>query len=292
MKISAYKKKIINLLQPLYDEREAAAVARTYLQGRLQCEAYKLVLQGGEELTTQQVARFDADLERMRQGCPVQYVLGMTEFYGYEFEVNASTLIPRPETEELVQLVIRACDEHTVLPSKRTIWDVGTGSGCIAIALALSMHEATIFATDISTDALQMARSNAARLGADVRFACHDMMDITHLPFGEQRFDVVVSNPPYIPRSVRESMHPNVRNFEPDVALFVPDEDPFLFYKALRTLCLRVLKPGGCAIFEIFDQQAAELTDLFREDAFDQVSLYPDVNGRPRMLYLRKTIKE
>ena len=231
---------ITQRLQPLYDSREAAAVALLYTQTKLGMQRHELVLYGNEPVTGSLETEIKRDVEQLATGCPVQYVLGETEFYGLPFKVSPAVLIPRPETEELVQMIAQ---RHAGAPVR--IWDVGTGSGCIAVSLAKLLPDAAVFATDISEEALAIARENAGRNGVGVTFARHDMRDTENLPFGDQRFDVLVSNPPYIPASDRAAMHRNVTDHEPGLALFVPDDDKLWCYRALARLGRRVLKPGG-----------------------------------------------
>lgn len=282
MLISEISKTITNSLQPLYDAREAAAIAKYYLEERLHCQAYELALRGGEVFPASLQLQFAEDLEKLKTGCPLQYVLGTAEFYGRQFDVTPATLIPRPETEELVMRVVGEClDAEFPIPHP-VIWDVGTGSGCIAITLALEIPGATVFATDISAEALAVARCNAEKLGAKVVFAQHDMRDVAHLPFGNQRLDYVVSNPPYIPASVRDQMHANVREFEPTTALFVPDDRPLIFYEALADLSTVVLKPGGYCHCETYDDFHETLTDMFLHKGFSAVESFLDLNDRPR----------
>lgn len=281
MTIHEFSKKTSLILQPLYDEREAAAIAKVYLQERLQLPAYELALCGRRELSPTQVRQFDEDLAKMSQGCPVQYVLGTAEFYGRPFDVTPATLIPRPETEELVQRIVQECQSEYRI-ERPVIWDVGTGSGCIAITLALEIPGVTVFATDISEKALEVARCNAEKLGAKVAFALHDMRDVEHLPFREQRFDYIVSNPPYIPMSVREQMHSNVKDYEPAGALFVPDERPLVFYEALADIATRVLKSGSHCHCETYEDFHEQLVDMFRNKGFHSVETFLDINGKFR----------
>lgn len=281
MTIHEFSKKSTLILQPLYDEREAAAIAKVYLQERLQLPAYELILRGREELSMLQERQFMEDFEELSKGYPLQYVLGRAEFYGRSFEVTPATLIPRPETEELVQRVIKDC-QSKFQGERPIIWDVGTGSGCIAITLALMIPDAVVYATDISVDALAVARRNAEKLGAKVVFAQHDMRDIEHIPFEEQYFDYVVSNPPYIPQSVREQLHTNVKDYEPANALFVPDERPLVFYEALADLSLKVLKTNRHCHLETYEDFHEELVDMFLQKGFDYVETFLDINDRRR----------
>lgn len=272
-------------LQPLYDPREAAAIASWYVCAKLGMERYELALRGNETLDESLMQEVRRDVERLAEGCPVQYVLGETEFYGLSFTVSPAVLIPRPETEELVQMVVQR-----YAGSAPRIWDVGTGSGCIAVSLAKSLKEAKVFATDISSEALTVARGNAERNGVGVTFVCHDMFDIENLPFAEEKFDVLVSNPPYIPASDRAAMHRNVVDYEPAQALFVPDEDKLWCYKALASLARRVLAPGGTLWVETYHDYHEEMIDLFARHGFSEIRSLQDLNGRPRFLTASLTI--
>ena len=272
-------------LQPLYDPREAAAIASWYVCAKLGMERYELALRGNETLDESLMQEVRRDVERLAEGCPVQYVLGETEFYGLSFTVSPAVLIPRPETEELVQMVVQR-----YAGSAPRIWDVGTGSGCIAVSLAKSLKEAKVFATDISSVALTVARGNAERNGVGVTFVCHDMFDIENLPFAEEKFDVLVSNPPYIPASDRAAMHRNVVDYEPAQALFVPDEDKLWCYKALASLARRVLAPGGTLWVETYHDYHEEMIDLFARHGFSEIRSLQDLNGRPRFLTAHLTI--
>ena len=270
---------ITHRLQPLYDSREAAAVASLYAQTKLGMQRHELVLHGNEPVNGALEAEIKRDVEQLATGCPMQYVLGETEFYGLLFKVSPAVLIPRPETEELVQMIAQ---RHAGAPVR--IWDVGTGSGCIAVSLAKLLPDAAVFATDISEEALAIARENAGRNGVGVTFARHDMRDTENLPLGDQRFDVLVSNPPYIPASDRAAMHRNVTDHEPGLALFVPDDDKLWCYRALARLGRRVLKPGGRICVETYHDFHDELTDLFRKNEYSEVQSFRDLNGNPRFV--------
>jgi release factor glutamine methyltransferase len=285
MTIKELSYRITNDLQPLYDPREAAAIASWYVCAKLGMERYELALRGNETLDESLMQEVRRDVERLAEGCPVQYVLGETEFYGLSFTVSPAVLIPRPETEELVQMVVQR-----YAGSAPRIWDVGTGSGCIAVSLAKSLKEAKVFATDISSEALTVARGNAERNGVGVTFVCHDMFDIENLPFAEEKFDVLVSNPPYIPASDRAAMHRNVVDYEPAQALFVPDEDKLWCYNALASLARRVLAPGGTLWVETYHDYHEEMIDLFARHGFSEIRSLQDLNGRPRFLTASLTI--
>ena len=253
------------------------------MQSRLQMPRHEIVLRGNEPLDESLTADIQRDMEKLAQGCPVQYVLGETEFYGLPFKVSPAVLIPRQETEELVQRIVQQYAGKHV-----KIWDVGTGSGCIAVTLAKMLPEANVFATDISGEALAVARENADLNRVGVTFARHDMADAEHLPFGDTRFDVIVSNPPYIPASDRATMHCNVTDYEPETALFVPDDDKLWCYRALARLAQRTLNPGGRFFAETYHDFHDELTALFRQHGFGDIQSLRDLNGKLRFVEAKK----
>ncbi|MBQ1780359.1 MAG: peptide chain release factor N(5)-glutamine methyltransferase, partial [Bacteroidales bacterium] len=279
MTIKQLTNDITQSLQPLYDPREAAAVASWYVCARMRMERYELALRGNEPVDETLMPAIRRDMERLAEGCPLQYVLGETEFYGLSFKVSPAVLIPRPETEELVQRVVQQYEGQKV-----RIWDVGTGSGCIAISLAKMLPDVEVFATDISEDALAVARENAECNGVGVTFARHDMADVEHLPFGETRFDVIVSNPPYIPASDRATLHKNVTDYEPETALFVPDDDKLWCYRALARLAQRTLAPGGRLYVETYHDFHEELAEMLCQHGFSDVHSERDLNGRLRFV--------
>ncbi len=280
MTIREYTYRITQQLQPLYDAHEAAAIAKAHLEARLALPAHELVLRGNEPLSEMQERQLEDELLQLRQGVPLQYVLGEAEFYGLTLRVSPAVLIPRPETEELVELIVRSYQHAPAL----RIWDAGTGSGCIAIALAKHLPQAEVFATDISQDALEVARENAEANHATIRFARHDMLDATNLPFGDTRFDILVSNPPYIPAALRSTMHRNVVEHEPHTALFVPDDEPLRFYKALCLLGATFLKANGKLFAETFEGYHDELEKLFLSHGYIDFHSLEDINGRKRMI--------
>ena len=283
MTIRELTHKITQTLQPLYDEREAAAVAYVYVCAKLGMERYEIALRGNDSVDESLEAGIQRDIARLAEGCPVQYVLGETEFYGLPFEVSPAVLIPRQETEELVQLVAEQGKGRGV-----SIWDVGTGSGCIAVSLAKLLPDAQVFATDISEEALSVARRNAHRNGVEVTFARHDMRDAEHLPFGDRRFDIIVSNPPYIPASDRNSMHRNVTDYEPSLALFVPDDDALWCYDAVARLGRQTLNPGGRIYVETYHDFHEELITLFQTSGYMDVLSIKDLNGKSRFVSTSK----
>lgn len=274
---------ITTSLQPLYDEREAAAIASVYACAKLGMARHEVVLRRDEPVDESLVADIQRDIERLAQGCPVQYVLGETEFYGLPFEVSPAVLIPRPETEELVQRIAQQYARQSV-----AIWDIGTGSGCIAVTLAKMLPQAEVFATDISAEALAVAQRNVRNNRVGVTFARHDMRDADHLPFGDRRFDVVVSNPPYIPSTDRASMHRNVTDYEPSLALFVPDDDRLWCYRSIALLAQRVLAPCGQILVETYHDFHEQLAEMFHQHGFSDAQSVRDLNGQLRFMVVKR----
>ena len=220
--------------------------------------------------------------EQLSAGRPVQYIIGKTEFCGEEFTVREGVLIPRPETEELVMWAREVSKE---LPSPR-ILDLCTGSGCIAIALKKLIPAATVTAIDLSAEALAIAQENATKLGADVRFLADDVLQgVPQL--GNEIFDIIVSNPPYIPISEREAMHINVTNFEPAMALFVEDSDPLIFYREIARIAKSRLSDRGALLFEIHELLADETLQMLQKEGFE-AELRHDFLNKPRMICCHK----
>ncbi len=238
------------------------------------------VLTGRAIPLTREMSRvLDEYVARVKRHEPVQYVLEEALFLGRVFKVDRSVLIPRPETEELVRAVLMHRDSHSLMPVR--ILDVGTGSGCIAVTLALEWSGAEIFGLDISEEALVLARTNAVTHGADVRFLQGDVLN-NGIPLGD--LHVVVSNPPYIARRERAQMHRRVLNFEPDIALFVPDEDPLVFYKALSAASRNVLCDGGLLAVEINERYDEEVCQLLTVAGWRDVEVIHDISGKPRIV--------
>ena len=261
---------------PLYGEREAESVARLVVCDRLKYNLSQLVAHYDEEC---EIANLKVIVEELRQGRPVQYVLGKAEFCEMEFEVAEGVLIPRPETEELVYRIAETTKRGA------RILDVGTGSGAIAIALAKFVKDAEVVAVDISKEALAIAERNAERLGVKVEFVKADALgDLSHL--GE--FDIIVSNPPYIPQSDIVDMRKNVVDFEPHGALFVPDDDILKFYRATAENATKMLREGGSLWFEIYEKAGEEVCAMLREKGFTQTELFEDMNAKPRMVWSRR----
>ena len=263
-------------VEPLYGLREAESIARMVVCDKLDYNLSQLVAHYDEEC---EIADLTGVVEALQSGRPVQYVLGKAEFCELEFEVAEGVLIPRPETEELVYRIAETTKRGA------RILDIGTGSGAIAIALAKFVKDAEVVAVDISPEALKIAEHNAERLGVKVEFVEADALgDLGALG----TFDVIVSNPPYIPQSDIVDMRKNVVDFEPHTALFVPDDDILKFYRATAENAQTMLREGGSLWFEIYEKAGDELCTMLREKGFVQTELIEDANLKPRMVWSRR----
>ena len=278
-------------LTPLYDAGEAKAIVRLVLD-----ECYGLSwadVLGGKvsELSANDQTELEKIMLRLEKGEPVQYIIGAADFCGRQFHVEPGVLIPRPETEELCRMVI---EEREISQKGQSplceILDIGTGSGCIAITLALELPDAKVTAWDISDDALRIASANAKALGASVTFQHHDALDSSFFTLHSSlpKWDLIVSNPPYICRKEADGMDKNVLGYEPHEALFVPDYDPLLFYRAIARYATLALKPNGNLFFEINPLYADDLTRLLGEMLCYNAEIFKDQFGKPRFLKATK----
>lgn len=228
------------------------------------------------------IPALEAMVRKLAEGQPVQYVIGSTEFCGLEFTVREGVLIPRPETEELVCWAIEKARELT----RAEILDLCTGSGCIAISLARRINNARVTAIELSAKALDIARQNNKTLNTNVDFIEADVLgDLAVL--GESKFDIIISNPPYIPRSEQAAMRINVTQYEPAMALFVEDEKPLLFYESIAAHALQRLRKGGYLLFEVHEDYATATAEMLRTRGFDNIELRKDFRDKPRMICCR-----
>ena len=266
--------RIRRAIAPLYEPREAEQIARRFTFERCGITLTQYVVAPEAQAD---IPDLEESVRQLAAGRPVQYVLAHTEFCGMTFEVGEGVLIPRPETEELVAAAAAEAVAGTAA------LDVGTGSGCIAVSLARLIPDARVTAVDLSPQALAVARRNAVRLGAEVRFVQADALAGLHeLP--DAAFDLIVSNPPYVPQSDRAAMHVNVRDYEPPEALFVPDDDPQRFYRAIGRAARRLLRPDGQLWFEIYERLADETARLLADEGFGDIAVRRDINDKPRIL--------
>ncbi len=240
-------------------------------------EPVDIILRGDHELPHFFDQRLDDIIGRMTKHEPIQYILQSALFHGHEFKVTQSTLIPRPETEQLVDIII---DENPA--SDLAVLDIGTGSGCIAVSLAMAMRFPVVTAIDISQQALEVAQHNARKIKAQVNFVQADALHLTALPC--EPLDIIVSNPPYVCYNEQDSMEPNVLNYEPHTALFVPDNDPLVFYRAIARYASQALKRGGRIYLEINRQFGKETAQLLASAGFSDINVRLDSFGNTRFV--------
>lgn len=266
-----------------YEDGEARAIARILIEELFGLSYTDIVCGATDQLSADDTLRLDTAVRRIEQGEPLQHVLGYADFCGNHFGVNASVLIPRPETEWLVdegERLMNSASNATPSAPKR-ILDIGTGSGCIAISLKLRLGEAYVEAWDISEEALRTAESNAKALKAEVAFCKRDALRTEE---SVAPWDLIVSNPPYICDSERADMDDNVLLHEPHTALFVPDDDPLRFYRAIARYALRSLSNGGSLLFECNTRYAEATGEMMREMGFEDVTVNDDCFGLPRFV--------
>lgn len=266
-------------LRPYYPESEISGFTRIiieYLTGK----SYASNIANNTEFSSLQLSRLEETLKRLKQQEPIQHITGKTEFFGLQFFVNQDTLIPRPETEELVELILDGNKE-----SGYSVLDIGTGSGCIAIALARYLKESEVEAWDFSERALTVAKENAKLNKVDVNFSQIDVL--SDYPT-DKRYHIIVSNPPYITESEKEEMEDNVLQYEPHSALFVPDNQPLLFYERIADIALQSLDDEGKLYFEINRAKGKETTEMLAAKGFSNIELLKDMSGNDRMISAKR----
>jgi len=272
------KKLIIDQLSPYYSREEITSFTKLIFEKILGLTALQIHLNPPLVITAANLAQIKEILNRLTQFEPIQYILGETEFYNVIIKVNKNVLIPRPETEELVDWIIK---ENTHSPLN--ILDIGTGSGCIPIALLISLPHSTVSAWDISEQALILAAENAKINKANIIFKQVDILQPIETP-EEEKFDLIISNPPYVTKSEMVQMEKNVTNYEPHLALFVSDNDPLIFYRAIADIAKLKLKPSGRIYFEINERFGTETTTLLASKGFKEITIKKDINGKDRMI--------
>ncbi len=279
--------RLATALQQIYPEPEAKSITYWVLEETLGYTKAKMHASWTDMFPATISEQLDFILHQLLQYKPVQYVFGKAYFMGFVFKVNEHVLIPRPETEELVQWITTTCKENA-LHSPR-ILDIGTGSGCIAIALAKLITNAHVQGIDVSAEALKVAAKNAHTNEVQVQFEEVDVLSTNFAKQTTQLFDIVVSNPPYIGFSEQAEMRKNVLQFEPHTALFVPDTDVLVFYRAITEYAQKNLKPNGWLFFEINESFGNELVTYLTQQGFIEVSLAQDHFGKDRMIRARKS---
>ena len=265
-------------LDDMYPKDEVDSLFNRVIGHYLNLQGFILAFQPNYALTKEEEQPVFEALAQLRQEVPLQYILGETEFMGLRIHVDPSTLIPRPETEELVAWVLENLKENQ---EGKLILDIGTGSGNIAIAIKKKAARTVVWGMDISKKALELAKKNSQLNGVEVIWIQHDIMDTTRL---EQVFDIIVSNPPYVLESEREIMRSNVKDHEPGSALFVPNDDPLCYYKAILDFNKTNLGKGGLVYFEINETMGDALTDLLLKYGYSEIQTKKDIFGKNRMI--------
>jgi release factor glutamine methyltransferase len=267
-----------NELQSLYDAQESAAIAHELLYSITGKEKMDRLMQKDSLLTDTEQTEYTIAKANLLKGMPLQYATGIAWFMGRPFKVNEYVLIPRPETEELVDWIVKDHkNKHNI-----SILDIGTGSGCIPILLQLAFPHATTLSCDISEEAINVAKENARKLEADVSFIKTDFLN-QKMWCNFEQYDVIVSNPPYIPQKEYADMHTNVRDFEPSLALFVPDDDALLFYRNIAEFGKTNLKENGVIYCEVHKDYSVDTERMFKEKGY-RTELRKDMHGNDRML--------
>lgn len=280
MKIKDLRKDFIDSLSGYYNREEVVSFFYMLSEKYLDMRRVDIALALDNEVNDDKLSCFATAKERLLNQDPIQYIIGDTEFYGLLFKVNKNVLIPRPETEELVDWIIKN-QEGEKRNRKLKIIDIGTGSGCIAISLAKNIPNSKVYAIDVSEDALEVARLNAINNNVKVNFIKANALEIDSL---EGDYDVIVSNPPYVRELEKKEIQSNVLDNEPHLALFVSDENPLIFYKKITELAKSSLVVGGLLYFEINQYLGEETKIMIQEQGFQVVNLRKDLYGNDRMI--------
>ena len=276
MKIKQYKYFFKEQLSSFYDHDEVESFFYIILENKNNLKRIDLALNIDLEFSEQELMIWHTILEKLKLEIPIQYIIGTTSFFGLDFNVNENVLIPRPETEELVDLIIKNSNSKTP-----KIIDIGTGSGCIAISLAKNIPLATVYAIDVSEKALEIAKINAKLNNVNVNFILANILDVDNL---REQFDVIVSNPPYVRNLEKHEIKKNVLEYEPHLALFVNDNDALIFYKKIAELAKINLSQNGQLFFEINQYLGKETKELLENLDFKKVILKKDIYGNDRMI--------
>ena len=277
MLVQKFKSHFFLELSKLYPQTEIQSFLNILIEFKLNLTRVDLALKPNLEITAQEIMFFEKALSDLKKHIPIQYITGTTNFYGLDFNVNNSVLIPRPETEELVEWIIKDSKNFNEI----SILDLGTGSGCIAISLAKNLPNAKIYALDISKESLKIAKNNAAINKVSIEFIEADILSIEQL---KQKFNIIVSNPPYVRELEKEMMQQNVLAYEPHLALFVKNEKPLLFYKKIADLAKNYLDENGNLYFEINQYLGKETSELLTSKGFKNVELKKDIFEVDRMI--------
>jgi len=277
MTIKALQEAFQKRLNPLYEKGEINSFFYLLSEAYLHKTRLDIALEPYEALNDDHTHLFLKALEQLSKEYPIQYIIGETEFMDLAFEVNEQVLIPRPETEELIRWILSAESKAKT----KSILDIGTGSGCIPIILATSLPNTKVTSIDISEKAIQVAKRNAKKNNVDINFLQHDILQIEVL---EDTYDIIVSNPPYVRESEKSAMNNNVLKYEPEMALFVSDEDPLIFYRHIASLAMKSLRTDGVLYFEINQYLGSALYKLLEAIGFKKIELRKDMFGADRMI--------
>lgn len=277
-KVSAIYKESVEAIRQIYGLREAENIVNLILEKWLEISRIDR-LTHDRPVDEEEQRRIRKAVHRLKQSEPVQHILEEAYFYGRPYKITRDTLIPRPETEELVHLIVQNHQQQHI-----KVLDIGTGSGCIAISLDLELSNATVSATDISSEALEIAHQNAMTHGSGISLNEHDILQSDFSEF----FDVIVSNPPYIPISERAEMNANVTEFDPSLALFVPDHNPLVFYERIAQIGITVLSSEGSLYFEIHQNFGNDVCGLLKKYGYKQLTLTKDMQGNDRIVHAIK----
>lgn len=264
-------------LSGIYPDREIHSIASLVLEHLLKKERHELMLDPSERIAPETDRQIREMVPHLRSGKPVQHILGFAHFFDMELKVCPAVLIPRPETGELVAWVLEEVDDP-----EPVIWDIGTGSGCIALALKKNLPGSVLIATDDAEEALAVARENAVMLGLDIRFIRHDILG-EEWPDGLPGPDIIVSNPPYIPIGEKSALDKVVADHDPHGALFVPDDDPLVFYRAITGKAVSRMTPNGRIFFEIHESFGNDVRTLFTDLGCGDPVIRQDIHGKDRL---------
>ncbi len=284
MKLKHIKEIFHKQLESVYLKEEVNSFFFMLTESYFDFSRIQLALQPDFEINKQLELQILKALEALKNHEPIQYIIGQTQFFGLPFKVNESVLIPRPETEELVEWVIN--NQQTTNSKQLDILDIGTGSGCIAISLAKKLPNAKVFALDVSKEALNIAKANARQNNVEIEFVEADILKTAYrIPNTEDlKYDIIVSNPPYVRTSEKGQMQPNVLKHEPHLALFVEAEDSLLFYRKITQLANQALSPNGILYFEINEYLGKDMLKLMKDEGFAEVEIKTDIFGKNRMI--------
>lgn len=283
MQLKDYRIHFTKELESIYPKTEIDTFFFLLIEEYLELQRIDLTLQPALEIPSEKYGLLNTALARLKKEEPIQYILGKTEFYGYPFKVNENTLIPRPETEELVEWILNEVKELDLENNKQklSILDIGTGTGCIPISLKNELPNAKVSAIDVSEEALKIANENALLNEAEITFIHQDILQTESLP---KQYDVIVSNPPYVRELEKIEIKNNVLENEPHLALFVDNDNPLIFYKKIADLAIKSLTKNGVLFFEINQYLGSETIEMLKRKGFTKVELRKDLFGNNRMI--------